>query len=61
MLVWLGIVVMVIELISYVRTLIIIPHSLMNFGVVIGSPLWQGGSLIGIGKISEKLYSKPSN
>lgn len=55
---WLGIVVMIVELISYIRTMILIPHSLMNAGVAIGSPLWQGGSLIGIGKIIEKLYSK---
>ena len=56
---WLGIVVMVLELIFYIRTLILIPHSLTNAGVAIGSPVWQGGTLIGIGKIIEKLYSKP--
>ena len=42
----LGIVVMVVELIFYIRTLILIPHSLMNAGVAIGSPVWQGGTLM---------------
>lgn len=58
---WLGIVVMVVELASYIRMLVLIPHSLTNVGIAIGSPLWQGGSLVGIGKIIQKLYSNPRN
>ncbi|MCL6597215.1 MAG: hypothetical protein K6T81_00575 [Alicyclobacillus macrosporangiidus] len=57
-LVWLGVVVMLIELLSNLRNMVFMAHTLVNVGAAVGSPLWQGGTLIGIGKILEALQSR---
>lgn len=59
---WLGIVVMVVELIANVSQFIRWQGSVgLNFGTYTSmtfNSFFFGGSLMGIGKILEKLYSK---
>lgn len=55
---WLGFLVIVLELVSYIRNMVVIPHTLTNIGISIGSPLFQGGTLIGFGKILQKMHEK---
>jgi hypothetical protein len=53
---WLGIVVGIVEFLSYLRNMVIIPHSLLNIGIL-GSAFWQGGSLVGLAKIIEAIHN----
>jgi hypothetical protein len=61
---WLGVVIMVVGVLGHIYSLIpvvregTVGYNAGAFAFSIVSPLWEGGLLIGVAKILEKLHSK---